>query len=115
MNYYSEVLRHSVTKKCKSASKPDNQKGSNSSLSSKKSSKLSRTSSSTKQSKESLNLSDHAPLSNTSYLWLERCKTTQYSQLLVEQNKQRVQGKLLILKKIILVAKRTVIGGSLQG
>ena len=95
----SEPLHHSDTKNCKSASHADSQKGSHSSSSSKKSSKSSHKSSLTKSSKESLNLSDHTPLSNTSYLSLERRKTTQFDQLLAEKSKERVQRKLLILEK----------------
>ena len=85
----SEPLNHSVTKKCKS----DSQKGSHSSSSSKKSSKSSHKSSLAKSSKESLNLSDHTPPSNTSYLSLERRKTVQLDQSLAEQSKERVQRK----------------------
>ena len=80
----SEPLHHSVTKKCKSASHADSQKGSHSSSSSKKSSKSSHKSSLAKSSKERLNLSDHTPPSNTSYLSLERRKTAQLDQLLAE-------------------------------
>ena len=68
-----EPLHHSVTKKCKSTSPADSQKGSYLSSTSKKSSKSSHKSSLTKPSKESLKLSDHTPLSNAWYLSLERC------------------------------------------
>ena len=78
----SEPLHHSVTKMCKVASHADSQKGSDSSFSSKKSSKSYLKSSLTKSSKESLNMSDKAPPSNTSYLSLERRKTAQFDQLL---------------------------------
>ena len=95
----SEPLQHSVTKKCKSASHADSQKGSHSSSTSKKnSSKSSHNLSLTKPFKESLNLSDHTKLSNTSYLLLERRKTAQFDQLLAEKRKERVQRKLLILE-----------------
>ena len=62
----------------------------------------------TKSSKESLNLSDHTPLSNTSYLSLERRKTTQFDQLLAE-SKERVQRKLLILKKSFELKKEQLL------
>ena len=95
----SEPLQHSVTKKCKSASHADSQKGSHSSSTSKKNnSKSSHNLSLTKPFKESLNLSDHTKLSNTSYLLLERRKTAQFDQLVAEKRKERVQRKLLILE-----------------
>ena len=64
----------------------------------KNNSNSSHKSSLTKSSKESLNLSDHTKLFNTSYLLLERRKTAQFDQLLAEQSKERVQRKLLILE-----------------
>ena len=64
----------------------------------KNSSNSSHKSSLTKSSKESLNLSDHTKLSNTSYLLLERRETAQFDQLPAEQSKERVQRKLLILE-----------------
>ena len=105
----SEPLHHSVTKKCKSASHADSQKGSHSSSSSKKSSKSSHKSSLAKSSKESLNLSDHTPPSNTSYVSLERRKTAQLDQLLAEQSKERVQRKLLILEKSFELQKEQLL------
>ena len=59
-------------------------------------------------------MSDHAPLSNTSYLWLERCETIQYSQLLAEHNKEKVQGKLLILKKLSESQKEQLLEGTFK-
>ena len=105
----SEPLHHSVTKNCKSASHADSQKGSHSSSSSKKSSKSSHKSSLTKLSKECLNLSDHTPPSNKSFLSLERRKTAQFDQLLAEKSKERVQRKLLILQKPFQLKKEQLL------
>ena len=105
----SQPLHHSVTKMCKAASHADSQKGSDSSFSSKKSSKSSLKSSLTKSYKESLNISDKAPPSNTSYLSLERRKTAQFDQLLAEQSKERVQRKLLILEKSFELQKEQLL------
>ena len=59
-------------------------------------------------------MSDHAPPSNTSYLWLERCETIQYSQLLAEHNKEKVQGKLFILKKLSESQKEQLLEGTFK-
>ena len=67
----SELIHYSVTKKCKSVSPPDSNKGSNSSSSSKKSLKSSRKSSLTKSSKKILNLLGHTSTSKTLYVLLK--------------------------------------------
>ena len=105
----SEPLHYSVTKMCKAESHADSQKDSDSSFSSKKSSKSSLKLSLTKSSKESLNMSDKAPPSNTSYLSLERRQTAQFDQLLAEQSKERVQRKLLILEKSFELQKEQLL------
>ena len=111
----SEPLHHSVTKKCKSASHADSQKGSHSSSSPNKSSKSSHKSSLTKSSKEIINLSDHTSPSNTSYLSLERRKTAKLDQLLEEQSKERVQRKLVILEKLFELQKEQLLEEAFEG
>ena len=104
----SESLHLSVTKRWKAASHVDSQKGSNSSSSSKKSSKSSHKSSLTKSYKVSLNLW------NSLHLLLKRRKTVQFDQLLVEQSKERVQRKLLILEKSFELQKEQLLKESFE-
>ena len=103
---YSEPLHHSFIQKQNIMSNRSHKSSKSSSKSS------SKKSVSNKSSSSSFQLGyrpDQSPPSHTSYLPLDRRKTTEFNELLAEQSKERIERKMKILEKSFELQKEQLL------